>query len=298
MSSFLQPLLDKLISAYSDHQKAVSTSGQFCDSFTLNRYLNLFSRIFNTTMYFLPKPSHKIWDGSFHNSCYYWIGYFETGTGSAALFIADIVLVIRLWAIYGKNRVLLVGMMSLLLLTAISSVAVVGVQSQNVVGSKEPIPGIHMCIVLSKVNILYAYWIPVVIFEGVAFLLAAYKVLQYPKNQGGVWKGTLMVQLIFRDSCIYFTLMFIISLTNAMIYRFGRPGLYDVATGPSTALFSIIITRMLINLRKQGKPNTEGEHAAELSTLHFRPRPHISRHSLSDTPSSILPLSISNNQTD
>ena len=161
--------------------------------------------------------------------------------GSAEIFIAEIVLIIRLWAIYGKSRLVLFGMSALLILTASASVAIAAVQNKNSAGrwhpcchsmtcsltkcisfsgTNEPIPGLFLCLVTSPVGIYYAYWlvlvleslneicnslprrIPTVVFESAAFTLAAYKTVQHVKEAGG-GQHTLMI-LIFRDSSAYF----------------------------------------------------------------------------------------------
>ncbi|THH07283.1 hypothetical protein EW146_g9365 [Bondarzewia mesenterica] len=245
----------------------------------------LVSRLSEVTDHTLPPHSAR--------SCHFWVGYFQTITSIGELFVAEIILVFRLWAIYRQSRNILIGVLSLFLLSAVATVTVLAIQSKHAVGTNHPLPGIYICILTAKLNILYAVWIPVVVFEGVAFLLVASKAFMHLKHAGDVGAKSIM-GVIFRDSFLYFLAIYAISLTNAMIYKFGQvnsihslmvkslgkiltsgidaqPGLYNIPQGPSSALISITTSRMLLNLRQKAKQDAE-IFAKEMSTLRFGSR--------------------------
>jgi len=55
-----------------------------------------------------------------------------------------------------------------------------------------------------------------------------------------------------------------------MVFRYGLPGIYNIAQGPSMAVFSIALSRMLMNLRKAGREDGDAAENLNFSGLKFR----------------------------
>ncbi|KAJ8088605.1 hypothetical protein PM082_013848 [Marasmius tenuissimus] len=84
--------------------------------------------------------------------------------------------------------------------------------------------------------------------------------------------------VMFRDSTFYFIIMLAVALTNALVFRFGTPGLYDIAHGPTSAIVSIMLSRMIINLRKTARISGRAEfQGTELSSFRVQ-RPTSASH--------------------
>ncbi|KAG7441340.1 uncharacterized protein BT62DRAFT_490613 [Guyanagaster necrorhizus] len=231
--------------------------------FFMNRYLLLFSQTFDFAGYFLPKPSYNVGHA--------WVGYIIVINGSLQIFVADIILIIRLGAIYGRKKSIVVPMVALYILNVAASSTVLAIQAKHSTGSNEPLPGIYLCWLTSKLNILYAYWIPIAVFESVMFLLAAFRVIDdfnVPKMEGTYGPRSLLA-IIVRDSLLYFVVVLAAALANALIYRFAALEKYNVLHGATSAALSISMSRMILNLRKTGREENPPP-SLQLSGLHFQ----------------------------
>ncbi|KAK0187620.1 hypothetical protein F5146DRAFT_1003382 [Armillaria mellea] len=131
--------------------------------------------------------------------CLAWVGYITIIDGTLQVFIADIILIIRLAAIYGRKKHVIVPVVVLYILTVAASSTVLAIRARNAKGAlqdslstNQPLPGIYLCTLTRKLNILYAYWqvfsswVPISVFEALIFLLAAFRVItdfKWPKGQ-------------------------------------------------------------------------------------------------------------------
>jgi len=112
--------------------------------------------------------------------------------------------------------------------------------------------------------------IPHLIFESVSFLLVAYRTYTHHKDSNLTESPVSLLSIIFRDSLIYFFVSLCIAITNAMVFRYGLPGIYNIAQGPSMAVFSIALSRMLMNLRKAGREDWDAAENLIFSGIKFR----------------------------
>ncbi|KAJ8088591.1 hypothetical protein PM082_013834 [Marasmius tenuissimus] len=215
-------------------------------------------------------------------SCLFWVKYFQVITGTVELLVGEFILILRLWAIYKRKHIVLWPLLLLWAACGAASVTVLVMQSDGARGSNVPFPGINVCILTAKLNILWAYWVPFVVFEVVAFCLSAYKTfVHYQASQEYKLAGFRSVSLLmvmFRDSTFYFIIMLAVVLTNALVFRFGTPGLYDIAHGPTSAIISIMLSHMILNLRKTARVSGRAEvQGTELSSFQVQ-RPTFSSH--------------------
>lgn len=229
----------------------------------MNRYHVLFAQTFDLLGYLLPQPSY--------NFCNVWLGYITIINGTLQVFISDIILIIRLGAIYGRKKSIVVPVVALFVLTMAASVTVLAIQSMQWTGTNMPLPGVYLCALTSKLNILYAYWIPIVVFETLTFLLAAFRVIaefNTPKMESTYGPRSLL-EIVVRDSLLYFVVVLTTGLANALEYCFASPGKYNLLYGPTSAALSISMSRMILNLRKTGREENAPP-TMQLSVLRFQ----------------------------
>ncbi|PBK68622.1 hypothetical protein ARMSODRAFT_208439 [Armillaria solidipes] len=166
--------------------------------FLMNRYHVLFAQTFDLPGYLLPQPSYNVRN--------VWLGYITIINGTLQIFISDIILIIRLGEIYGRKKSIVVPVVALFVLTMAASVTVLAIQSMQWTGTNMPLPGVYLCALTSKLYILYAYWIPIVVFETLMFLLAAFRVIaefNTPKMESTYGPRSLL-EIVVRDSLLYF----------------------------------------------------------------------------------------------
>ncbi|KAK0243759.1 hypothetical protein EDD85DRAFT_784310 [Armillaria nabsnona] len=189
-----------------------------------------------------------------------WVGYITIIDGTLQVFIADIILIIRLAAIYGRKKRVIVPVVVLYILTVAASSTVLAIQARNATGTNQPLPGIYLCTLTSKLNILYAYW--QVFSSRVTTDFNGPKVLS-------AYGPLSLLAIVARDSLFYFVVVLITGLSNALEYRFASPGKYNVLHGPTSAALSISMSRMILNLRKTGQQEMVPP-SLPLSTLQFQ----------------------------
>ncbi|KAK0496608.1 hypothetical protein EDD18DRAFT_211442 [Armillaria luteobubalina] len=97
-----------------------------------------------------------------------------------------------------------------------ASATVLEIQFMQWTGTNVLLPGIYLCTLTSKLNILYAYWIPIVIFETLMFLLAAFIGIadfNTPKMKSTYGHRSLL-EIVVRDSLLYFVFTLYIRMTE------------------------------------------------------------------------------------
>ncbi|KZS96442.1 hypothetical protein SISNIDRAFT_547848 [Sistotremastrum niveocremeum HHB9708] len=212
-----------------------------------SRYLPIIAELLNVVVQSLPRPSVNV--------CQYWLGSWTSGTHTAEIFIVQMILSYRIYAVYECNRRLLIYLSILLLCTSTAATATLSMQVQATKGTltNEPAPGIYLCDVTAKLTYIWAYWIPILIFETVVFGLMAHKALNQwgvkllqPKASPSV--GEKMVTVLFYDSFIYFVSVLAVFTTLTFLFRYTSENVFNTAHGPSFAIISILANRMLLNL--------------------------------------------------
>ncbi|KZT38216.1 hypothetical protein SISSUDRAFT_1062148 [Sistotremastrum suecicum HHB10207 ss-3] len=187
--------------------------------------------------------------------CQYWLGSWTSGTHTAEIFIIQMILSYRIYAVYECNRRLLIYLSILLLCTSTAATATLSMQVQATKGTltNEPAPGIYICDVTAKLKFIWAYWIPILIFESVVFALMAHKALNQwgvrllqPKASPSI--GEKMVAILFYDSFIYFVSVLVVFTTLTFLFRYTSENVFNTAHGPSFAIISVLANRMLLNL--------------------------------------------------
>ncbi|KAK0478730.1 hypothetical protein IW261DRAFT_1564806 [Armillaria novae-zelandiae] len=154
------------------------------------------------------------------------------------------ILVLRVWALYQGNKALHFFSTSSLDYLAES------VDVERVVA----LPG---CYADSLPSIIAGYWITPLVIESYLFIMVAFRAFVY-------WKAgessPAILNLMARDSTIYFAIIFVLLLGNLLMFLLGPPFLSSLLLNPLSAASCILGSRMLLNLRVAiVDPNLESE---------------------------------------
>ncbi|KAH0578647.1 hypothetical protein H2248_003782 [Termitomyces sp. 'cryptogamus'] len=108
----------------------------------------------------------------------------------------------------------------------------------------------------------YAAWIPPVVFETVIIVLTVYKISQADSM-------TPTLTILARDSIVYFTMIFVMLLSNLFLARFGKGFQGALLIEPCSVVACIAVARMTLNIRdsKQTIPVVSG--GPRTTELHF-----------------------------
>ncbi|KAJ7767449.1 hypothetical protein DFH07DRAFT_1058509 [Mycena maculata] len=199
--------------------------------------------------------------------------YWQVIPPRLAILAAQAVMVIRLWAIYNNSRPMLYLLVLLFALEVTAVVACGTLATLATQGSSEPPP--LNCGLDERSPLLPQYasgtWIAPVCFELIILIITLVKV--YPSlrfrylRKANCMKGLSIVMkdrnptlnMLARDSIIYFTFIFTFTLANAIIYELDFQAYYhSLLLGPTSAISCIAVSRMIINIRSLPEPNFNG----------------------------------------
>lgn len=252
--------------------------------FFLNRYFAILVQLFNTSTFFRSHVSKRF--------CQIALVGFLPWSGVISIFVVQAILCFRLHAMYSQSRRMLVFLVAFLSSTCAGTVTALAVQITRLhlfhkATNMPPKTQLNVCFVPANVQSFVFVAIPVILFDVVAFLLAANKAYKHftakirvnfsVKDNVQVaafvqpaWDGPRLLRILVRDSIIYFVMICTVYVINALIWRFQPTALSIVAAGWSLTLLSVAGNRMLLGL-KEARDEEEIAQRDQDSTSTFQP---------------------------
>ncbi|KAJ7651761.1 hypothetical protein B0H17DRAFT_1102069 [Mycena rosella] len=173
-----------------------------------------------------------------------------------AILVAQALVVIRVWAIYNNSRRMFWVLTTLYTLEVIAVTTCVAIATMDTQGVAQPVP--LSCDLNSISGYLLKYsatgtWLAPVCFEFIMVLITLAKLVPRWKfgSKGFLGSGgNATLDILARDSLIYFGFIFTFSLTNSVIYELSFSAHYhSILLGPTSAISCIAVSRMMINMR-------------------------------------------------
>jgi len=223
--------------------------------FIINRYYTLCSVVFNNYALFTPTLTD-----SFCLQWFQWQGW----TGLIACMIGQIILQVRLYALYYLNKKILALMVIWFIAATVSSAVVMGTTLAVLGARSHIIPGIPFCVPFNVPRHLYAFWIPIIAFESLLCGMALYRGFQGINTRDGSGSGLFrsgrrLVNILVRDSIIFFLVVFAAYATNFLILVFGNDKLIEIPLGFSITMSCVMGNRLILNVRHLHKEITAPE---------------------------------------
>ncbi|KAJ7624786.1 hypothetical protein FB45DRAFT_924211 [Roridomyces roridus] len=220
--------------------------------FFLNRYVNVFGTILVAFQYFWTTEStpHKI---QICSSLHSYHQYFAIVTQV----IVGLMLILRTYALYERDKRILTFL--LLLTLAVIGVGVWAVVAGPSSSSDEIIPTLHQYIgcsssvTKSQALGLVAAWGGMGVFDCAIFFLTLYRGLS--RRQGS---GFDMLNVLIRDGAIYFAMIVLCNLGNILTFVLSPPYVRGMPTSFTNAVSSIMISRLMLNLRDPALLTSKG----------------------------------------
>ncbi|KAK0224419.1 hypothetical protein EDD85DRAFT_959549 [Armillaria nabsnona] len=213
---------------------------------------SLLPKSFDTTWIFtyVDCPTARSWKGA----CYMFINPDGMLYAGIQLIVMESIMVVRAWAIMGRQHRVLWTFVGLLTFSTIASLVM------------------YILPLERADNTYYFYFLPTVVLEAILFAVVAYHAIKYRRHSRSLQlscAGTsqprirLIMRLMFEDSILYF----VIIIAVLMIVPFLKNSL-----PLCMSVASITVTRMLLHLRKQALFDSAGPTSVqgELSTFRVR----------------------------
>jgi len=215
--------------------------------FFLVRYLTVAIRVvelvFYTNITGLIHPSPPY--------CVAWV-WFEVLGGLVVFYSVRILLIVRVFAFYERNRKLLFAIIIFSVCEHASSIGILSVAVPKMPTMPSPLPpNLHAgaCIIQSIPALFSGYWIPGLIGESLLFLLVIIKF--FPTQKSEIWSSHLL-RVIIRDGIWVFALLFANILWSALAFQFS-PEKGQIAVTWLWSVMGFCGTRLVLNLRSVGR---------------------------------------------
>ncbi|KZT02828.1 uncharacterized protein LAESUDRAFT_729797, partial [Laetiporus sulphureus 93-53] len=224
--------------------------------FLFNRYYTLITMIFNNYALFSPNISDYF--------CLHWYRW-QGWTGVISFVVAELILQLRLYALYFLDKRILVFMATTSLIAAAASAAVMGSVLSKIKATAHMFPDHPFCVATGISNHFYAFWIPMLVSESVLCGLALARFAQTHRRGSTLFQtGKRLVESLIRDSVFYFVVMFATYLANAIVFIVGNATEVEIPVGFSVALSCVLGNRLCLNVRgmirrEQSVPSSEYE---------------------------------------
>ncbi|KAF9040756.1 hypothetical protein BJ165DRAFT_320359 [Panaeolus papilionaceus] len=200
--------------------------------FLINRYGTLLSFIVVLDAFHDPKWSKAVCDR---------FVMFEGAQTIVFVGICELIMILRVYALYGRSVVILLFLMTLWCTQIV--VSSIGVHT----GWAVPLPATlgPACVLDSNTVIFAALWVSPLITDSCIFILTLWRIRHYRQRI----RSTPLVQIFLRDGIMYFFAIFSANFFNSMIYFVAAPDLKAVGASFSQLLTSVMISRLVLNLR-------------------------------------------------
>ncbi|KAJ7449185.1 hypothetical protein FB451DRAFT_1375089 [Mycena latifolia] len=183
---------------------------------------------------------------------------------------AQVIMQLRVHALYGQNRTLKTIISSLFFIAVSSEL---GITIAKLIKDKKEgyvrrIPFLNipldLCITTVPTSFVF-YPFPMMIFDTILLVLVIYKAYQIQREETfftsqKMWTGSRIVRIMFRDSAIYFFCTVGVNLFNLLIWAVAPYDLLTVGTAWAITVPVMAASRVLFNMRKAyHEPTTEIE---------------------------------------
>ncbi|KAJ3527434.1 hypothetical protein NM688_g8126 [Phlebia brevispora] len=154
------------------------------------------------------------------------------------------IFILRLYAIYARNRVILVAFTSLLIAEIALKIWAFTDGTRLVLP-----PGLVGCILTGKSQLRYVWtWIAELIFDSCVFIATLYKCVELYRNvAGGTASG--LIHIMMRDGIMYFGMIFASNVLTVIIFMVATPDLKAINASFTTLITSLMVSRLMLNLR-------------------------------------------------
>ncbi|KAK7046435.1 hypothetical protein R3P38DRAFT_2873789 [Favolaschia claudopus] len=182
--------------------------------------------------------------------------------------LIGVMLIFRTYALYERNRTILILM--LMVGAGVVAACIWGTifsgKAQVVLGPLHL--GCTYTIINSQTVALIVAWASMAIFDILIFFLTLYKALSQR-----YLVGVQLLHILLRDGSIYFGVVVVSNLCNIMTFIFGGPFTRGVATTFTNIISSIMISRLMLNIRDPSLANQRQEysegHASSVEVVEF-----------------------------
>ncbi|TDL18499.1 hypothetical protein BD410DRAFT_793204 [Rickenella mellea] len=189
--------------------------------------------------------------------------YFEGITGQLLIMGVELLLMLRVWALYKRDKRILYFLIALYVAEITANTVILGMSLPSLT-TVAPLHGLFPpgfplsgCFPTKVPGFFFSYWIPTLVFESILFILMLFNFVRLARENTPM----PLLTLFFRDGTVYYAVIFAALLIQVLLYELDNTAIKQVAIGWLLTMFSIMGTRLVLNLRAASVG------AAELETV-------------------------------
>lgn len=178
-------------------------------------------------------------------------------TGLIACMIAEIILQMRLYALYSLNSKILALMIISFTAASTVSALIMGKVLKSIAALAKPVQYLEDFVFCSPTNVstkFYTFWIPILLNECLLCILVLIRGFQTFRSGETIFQtGRHLVSILIRDSVFYFIIITSTYLTCLLVWLNARTTLLEVPIGFSVAMSCVLTNRIILNVREANK---------------------------------------------
>ncbi|KAF9468869.1 hypothetical protein BDZ94DRAFT_548070 [Collybia nuda] len=225
--------------------------------FFWNRYFGTFFLLAEAVVFSIKPSSDQV--------CRDW--FFIQGWSTALIIWSmQSTMLFRTFAMFRRNRFVIISCIICYAIEVCTMVVIMILSFQFIDAINEPFPGIFICTPYNVPRYMYAFWLPIVVFDCVLFGLALWAGTQHVKVLHGLNSPrSSMWEVLLKDSLLYFSVTLTTYITSAVVWLVVPAHWLELPQGFSIAGTCVMGVRLVLNLRKAYYMPRPGD--IELETL-------------------------------
>ncbi|KAK7692856.1 hypothetical protein QCA50_004491 [Cerrena zonata] len=176
----------------------------------------------------------------------FWI-HWETWGYSALVYSSELVLVLWIWVICNRSKIILITLLSLFSAEVAGTTAILVLSFKHTSSSPHLVPGLTYCFAQGTSSSFRFLWIPILAFDTALLSIFLYHGYKTRENRR---MGSSSMHMIYQHSLLNFLAIFASYLACALMWIAAEPGLAQVPVGFAIAFSVTNCTRLLINIRR------------------------------------------------
>lgn len=206
--------------------------------FIINRYIVETMVVFNCISAAQPYRSSGF--------CVFYLRWLTIGLTVSNAAVQGI-LVLRIWALYRHNKIIL-GITYFFYFGG--TITLVGLVIKDYVGEEvlinQTLSSLPGCYATSVPSIIAGFWIGPLIVESILFIIVVSRAFVWWRDGTPVPR---IMSMLATDSTVYFAIVFAMLLANYLVFELGPPFFSSLLVTPSTTAGCILGSYMFLNLR-------------------------------------------------
>lgn len=165
---------------------------------------------------------------------------FEGASTVALIAVCQLLMILRLYALYARSRIVITFLITLW--AAQIAVSAAGLRE----GFPVPLPpGFIGCIFTGTSKFFPALWVAPLIVDSVIFLMTLLRSKAYTRRS----HRTPTLHVFVRDGTVYFLIIFMANLMNTLIYFIAPDAIKPIGASFSQLITAAMVSRLVLNLR-------------------------------------------------